>query len=66
MRDRIIKETYQKLAKGCSCPPSFPVCVCGGQPSLKIISRKPVLPDEEEINLNPRARSAKLRIAEGV
>lgn len=66
LEDRIIKETYQKLAKGCSCPPSFPVCVCGGQPSLKIISRKPVLPDEEEINLNPRARSAKLRIAEGV
>jgi len=66
LEDRIIKETYQKLAKGCTCPPDFPICVCGGQSKLKIISRKPVLPGEEEILKNPRARSAKLRIAEGV
>ena len=66
LEDRIVKETYQRLAKGCTCPPNFPVCVCGGKPKLKIVTRKPILPTEEEIDINPRARSAKLRIAEGV
>lgn len=66
LEDRIIKDTYLSLAKGCTCPPQFPVCVCGGVPSVKIVTRKPILPTEEEISINPRARSAKLRIAEGV
>ena len=66
LEDRIIKDTYLSLAKGCTCPPQFPVCVCGGMPSVKIVTRKPILPTEEEISINPRARSAKLRIAEGV
>lgn len=66
LEDRIVKETYQMLAKGCTCPPAFPVCVCGGVPKLKVVTRKPIIPTDEEININPRARSAKLRIAEGV
>lgn len=66
LEDRIVKETYLRLAKGCTCPPNFPVCVCGGVSKLKVITRKPILPTDEEIEFNPRARSAKLRIAEGV
>ena len=66
LEDRIVKETYQHLAKGCTCPPSFPVCVCGGTPKLRVVTRKPIIPTDEEVNVNPRARSAKLRIAEGV
>lgn len=64
LEDRIVKNTYQSFTKGCTCPPEFPVCVCGRRPSLKLVSRKPILPDEEEIAANPRARSAKLRVAE--
>lgn len=66
LEDRIVKDTYLKLQKGCTCPPQFPICVCGGKPSIKIITRKPIIPTEEELTINPRARSAKLRIAEGV
>ncbi len=66
LEDRIVKDTYLKLQKGCTCPPQFPICVCGGKPSIKIITRKPIIPMEEELTINPRARSAKLRIAEGV
>ncbi len=64
LEDRIIKKTMQEMAKGCTCPPSFPVCVCGNKPKVRIITRKPILPSEEELVENPRARSAKLRIAE--
>jgi 16S rRNA (cytosine1402-N4)-methyltransferase len=64
LEDRIVKRTFAKLAKGCQCPPEFPVCVCGKQPLLKIISRKPILPSTEEQAQNPRSRSAKLRVAE--
>ena len=66
LEDRIIKNTYLSLAKGCTCPPGFPVCVCKGEPRLKIITRKPIVPCAEELKKNPRSRSAKLRIAEGV
>ncbi|GAK55809.1 ribosomal RNA small subunit methyltransferase H [Candidatus Vecturithrix granuli] len=66
LEDRIVKQTYVKLAKGCQCPPDFPVCMCGIQPSLKILTKKPILPSEEEKNRNPRSRSAKLRIAEKI
>lgn len=66
LEDRIIKREYQKLAGACSCPPGIPVCVCGHKRLLKIITRKPILPSEKEINENPRARSAKLRVAEKV
>lgn len=66
LEDRIIKETYKKLANPCICPPAFPVCACGGKPSLRIITSKPVEPSKEEIEANPRSRSAKLRVGEKV
>ena len=66
LEDRIVKQTFADLAKGCTCPPSFPVCVCGKKPLLKIVTRKPILPSENEIENNPRSRSAKLRIAERI
>ena len=64
LEDRIVKRTFRKLAKGCVCPTDFPVCVCGRRPSLKILSRKPIVATDEERQQNPRSRSAKLRIAE--
>lgn len=64
LEDRIIKQTLQELARGCTCPPDFPVCVCGKVPILKVITRKPVTSGEAELEENPRARSAKLRVAE--
>ena len=64
LEDRIIKKTMQELATGCTCPPNFPVCVCGKKPKMKLISRKPITPGEGELTENPRARSAKLRVAE--
>lgn len=64
LEDRIVKQTYKELSKGCTCPKDFPICVCGNKPSLKEVTKKPILPSEEELNINPRARSAKLRVAE--
>ncbi|MGM9618994.1 MAG: 16S rRNA (cytosine(1402)-N(4))-methyltransferase RsmH [Oscillospiraceae bacterium] len=64
LEDRIIKQTLQRLATGCTCPPEFPVCVCGKKPKMKLVSRKPIVPGEQELEENPRARSAKLRVAE--
>ena len=64
LEDRIVKNGMQAAAKGCTCPPEFPVCVCGKKPKLQIITRKPITAGETELNENPRSRSAKLRIAE--
>ena len=64
LEDRIVKSAMAAGAKGCTCPPSFPVCVCGRKPKVKVISRKPILPAEQELTENPRARSAKLRVCE--
>ena len=64
LEDRIVKTGYAGFVKGCTCPPDFPVCVCGKKPSLKFINKKPILPGEKELEENPRSRSAKLRIAE--
>lgn len=64
LEDRIIKKTMQALATGCTCPPSFPVCVCGKKPKMKLVSRKPIVSGQAELVYNPRARSAKLRVAE--
>ena len=64
LEDRIVKETFSRFANRCTCPPDLPVCVCGKKPILKVITRKPVLPSADEIARNPRARSAKLRVAE--
>lgn len=64
LEDRIVKQTYRRLFDPCECPKDFPVCVCGKKSQVRIITRKPILPDEEELEKNPRARSAKLRVAE--
>jgi 16S rRNA (cytosine1402-N4)-methyltransferase len=64
LEDRIVKTGLAEFARGCTCPPDFPVCVCGKTPDIKLVNRKPILPSEQEIAENPRARSAKLRVAE--
>lgn len=64
LEDRIIKDTYRDLASGCECPRDFPVCVCGRTPQIEILTRKPILPGSAELAVNPRSRSAKLRVAE--
>lgn len=66
LEDRIVKQTFQRLAKGCTCPKEFPVCMCGKTPQIKIVSRKPVLPGKDETEHNSRSKSAKLRIAEKI
>lgn len=66
LEDRIVKQTFASLATGCTCPKNFPVCVCGNSPRVKVITKKPILPSEEEIEVNPRSRSAKLRVAEKI
>ena len=64
LEDRIVKKTMQELATGCTCPPNFPVCVCGKKPTLRLVNRKPIVCGPAELTYNPRARSAKLRVAE--
>ena len=64
LEDRIVKRAMQDMARGCTCPPEFPVCVCGKKPKLKVLTRKPIVSGEAELEENPRARSAKLRVAE--
>ena len=66
LEDRIVKSAFASLAAGCVCPKDFPVCVCGNKPVLKLVTKKPVSPGAEELESNPRSRSAKLRIAERV
>ena len=64
LEDRIVKNGMADAAKGCTCPPNFPVCVCGKKPKVKLISRKPIVASQEELDANPRSRSAKLRVCE--
>ena len=64
LEDRIVKHIFVDAAKGCTCPKSFPVCICGNKPKVKIITRKPIISGDEELDRNPRARSAKLRVCE--
>lgn len=64
LEDRIIKNTFREWAKACSCPQDLPQCECGGQPRVRMITRKPVRPDAGEIEANPRSRSARLRVVE--
>ena len=66
LEDRIVKTAMAAAARGCTCPPEFPVCVCGHAPKVRLTPRKPILPTSEEISDNPRARSAKLRICQRV
>lgn len=63
LEDRIVKDSFASFANRCTCPPDLPMCACGKQPILDIVTRKPLLPTPEEIERNPRARSAKLRVA---
>jgi len=64
LEDRICKQAFQEMAKGCICPPELPICRCTNEPKVKVITRKPIVPSAEELAANPRARSAKLRVAE--
>lgn len=64
LEDRIVKNAFAAFAKGCTCPPDFPVCVCGKKPVIRLVNKKPIVSGEEELSENARARSAKLRIAE--
>ena len=66
LEDRIVKTAMSAAAKGCTCPPNFPVCVCGNKPKVKLISRKPIIAGDEELQVNPRSRSAKLRVCEKI
>ena len=66
LEDRIVKQTFSNLASGCTCPKDFPVCVCGNKPKIKIITKKPILPSENELAVNSRSKSAKLRVAERI
>ena len=64
LEDRIVKNAMAEAAKGCTCPPNFPICVCGNKPKVKLITKKPIVASQEELEINPRSRSAKLRICE--
>ena len=66
LEDQIVKNTYRDLTGGCTCPKDFPVCVCGRKPQIKILTKKPILPGKDELAINPRSRSAKLRVAEKI
>lgn len=66
LEDRIVKNVFANAASGCTCPPEFPVCVCGKKPKVKIVTKKPILPSEAELEENHRSRSAKLRIIEKI
>ena len=64
LEDRCVKQTYGKFAQGCTCPPEFPVCICGNKPKIALVNKKPILPSKEELEVNHRSHSAKLRVAE--
>jgi 16S rRNA (cytosine1402-N4)-methyltransferase len=66
LEDRIVKHSFRAMERGCICPPRTPVCICGRKPTLKVLTRRPVTPQESEIETNPRCRSAKLRAAERI
>ena len=66
LEDRLVKTAFAQWAKGCTCPPDFPVCVCGKKPRVKVIGKRPIVAGQAELEENPRARSAKLRVAEKI
>ena len=66
LEDRLVKQAFLELCKGCTCPPEFPVCVCGNTPKAKLVNRKPIEASEAELRQNPRSRSAKLRVIEKI
>lgn len=66
LEDRIVKQTFADLSRGCTCPPDFPVCVCGNKPKGRVMTRKPILPSKKELEENSRSKSAKLRVFEKI
>ncbi len=66
LEDRLVKQKFKELEKGCVCPPDIPICQCGIKPSLKVLTKRPIVPSEEEVRRNRRARAAKLRVAEKI
>ena len=66
LEDRIVKQKFQQWERGCTCPPRIPQCICGNEKKINILTRKPVIPSRDEMNVNPRSRSAKLRVAEKI
>jgi 16S rRNA (cytosine1402-N4)-methyltransferase len=62
LEDRIVKTKFNNFENPCTCPPDFPICVCGKKPKGKAVTKKPILPSQEEMERNPRAKSAKLRV----
>lgn len=66
LEDRLVKHAFKDLAQGCICPPEIPMCMCNNKPKLKIVTRKPILPSETELDENPRSKSAKLRVAKKI
>ena len=66
LEDRIVKTKFKELENPCTCPREFPICICGKKPKVKVITRKPIDPSAEELEVNPRSRSAKLRVAEKI
>ena len=66
LEDRIVKTLFNNMERPCTCPPQLPVCVCGKEPILRVLTKKPVTAGEEELSVNTRAKSAKLRAAERV
>ena len=66
LEDRIVKQTFNQLASGCTCPKDFPVCVCGNKPKIKVLTKKPIFPSDDELAVNSRSKSAKLRVAEKI
>ena len=66
LEDRIVKQAYAKLAEGCTCPKSLPICVCNNKPTVKVITKHPIVPSEKELEENPRSRSSKLRVAQKI
>ncbi len=66
LEDRIVKQEFAQMTKGCTCPKDFPICVCGNKPRLRLVNNKPILPSTEELEENSRSHSAKLRVAEKI
>lgn len=64
LEDRLVKAAFARHSTGCTCPPDLPVCVCGHKPTMRVITKKPILPTQEELQHNRRAASAKLRVAQ--
>jgi 16S rRNA (cytosine1402-N4)-methyltransferase len=63
LEDRVVKQSFRRMASDCVCPPGIPECRCGQRRSLRLLTKKPITPSEDEVSRNPRARSAKLRLA---